>query len=47
MKINWSMVATLVVASIVVFLLKKYLTSTKTTPDGKTTTKIGFAGHEF
>lgn len=41
------MVGTLVVASIIVFLLKKYFTSSKTDANGKTTSYIGFGGNDF
>lgn len=47
-KINWSMVATLVVAAAVVFVLQKYLTRVKIDPaTGNKKLFIGFEGTQF
>ena len=43
-KLNWNMVATLVVAAIIVFLLQKYLTRIKVSSDGTQSRLVGFGG---
>lgn len=47
-EINWSMVATLIVAAIALFFLKKYLVRVKLDPaTGKQSSYVGIGESEF